>query len=125
MVSNSSHTWTGFCDEAPWPPQKKRTAHHNSSNRVATFLLQFLEATCDTCATEFPLLSINWSQEDPRWCAFVDCKRSNGTTIRPMPGNASFWRNLHNNYLGDPRTLHAGMPPEKGVKTGLNIWART
>jgi prolyl 4-hydroxylase len=47
-----------------------------------------------------------------------------GLAFRPVAGNAIFWINLHNNGTGDWRTVHAGLPLEKGLKTAMNIWPR-
>lgn len=29
-----------------------------------------------------------------------------------------------NGYVGDQRTLHAGLPVQRGSKLGMNIWTR-
>lgn len=91
------------------------------SQRLTT-IFAILEAGCDDCGTRFPLLSIDWSKEDEKWCEFVDCNDKNGITIRAIPGNALFWKNVNSTGHGDYRTLHAGLPPSNGTKTGLNIW---
>ncbi|EQB59523.1 hypothetical protein CGLO_00065 [Colletotrichum gloeosporioides Cg-14] len=90
--------------------------------RRLTTLFAILEATCNDCGTTFPELSVNWTAEDQRWCEFADCRNSSSLTIRAVPGNAVFWKNYNNSYDVDPKTLHAGLPPERGVKTGLNLW---
>jgi prolyl 4-hydroxylase len=84
-----------------------------------------LGATCETCRTRFPDLKIDWSKEDQSCRQFLDCSDRDGITIRPIPGNALFWKNLDKSGAGDARTLHAGLPPIAGVKTGLNIWTHT
>lgn len=94
----------------------------NESQRVTT-IFAILDATCDECGTRFPYLSVDWSKEDSRWCQFVDCSQK-AMTIRPIPGNAVFWKNLNASNLGEYRTLHAGLPPLNGTKVGLNIWTR-
>ena len=42
--------------------------------------------------------------------------------IRPHPGRAVIWSNVLPNGQPDPRTVHAGLPVERGIKYGLNIW---
>ena len=73
--------------------------------------------------TNFPMLE---PPTDPRWCALIDCDEpwENGITFRPIAGNAVFWRNLHEDGIGDQRTLHAGLPVASGWKVGMNIWTR-
>jgi prolyl 4-hydroxylase len=107
-----------------WDHRQNESVPRNETQRITTFFA-ILEATCETCGTRFPDLKVDWSKEDARWCHFVDCSDHDGITIRPIPGNALFWKNLDNSGAGDPRTLHAGLPPLTGVKTGLNIWTRT
>ena len=89
-------------------------------DRVTTFFA-ILEADCYNCGTSFPEVRFNWSREDSRWCRIVDCNATD-LTVRPLPGSALFWRNLHLDGEGDTRTLHAGLPLSSGTKTGLNIW---
>lgn len=93
----------------------------NMSQREST-IFAVLEASCHECGTRFPNLAFDWSKEDQRWCQYVDCNDKTGLTIRPVPGNALFWKNLNTTGGGDYRTLHAGLPPLNGTKTGLNIW---
>jgi prolyl 4-hydroxylase len=107
-----------------WDHRQFEPVPENETQRITTFFA-ILEATCETCGTRFPDLRIDWSKEDTRWCQFVDCNDHEGVTIRPITGNALFWKNLDNAGAGDPRTLHAGLPPIAGVKTGLNIWTHT
>jgi len=87
-----------------------------------TTIFAVLEADCEECGTRFPFLSIDWSKADRRWCRYVDCNDVTGLTIKPVPGNAIFWKNLDANGEGVFNTLHAGLPPLEGTKTGLNIW---
>ncbi|KIW15639.1 hypothetical protein PV08_05688 [Exophiala spinifera] len=47
-----------------------------------------------------------------------------GLRVKPVVGNAIFWINLHPNGTGDERTLHAGLPVNRGRKTAMNIWPR-
>ncbi|WQF75339.1 Putative prolyl 4-hydroxylase, alpha subunit [Colletotrichum destructivum] len=99
-----------------------QNATDDKSRQRLTTIFAVLEATCEDCGTRFPSLSVDWEQEDRRWCQFVDCNDKEGITVRAIPGNALFWKNLNSTNRGDARTLHAGLPPETGVKTGLNIW---
>jgi prolyl 4-hydroxylase len=96
---------------------------HNR-HRDTTFF-GIIDVSCETCGTHFPALGVNWAYEDRRWCQFVDCDNIQSLIVRPVPGSALFWRNLHSNGTGDIRTLHAGLPAQGGVKIGLNIWTRT
>ena len=44
--------------------------------------------------------------------------------VSPQEGTGVLWFNLKPDGTEDPRTLHAGTPPQQGVKYGLNIWIR-
>ncbi|KAH8810987.1 2OG-Fe(II) oxygenase [Xylogone sp. PMI_703] len=79
-----------------------------------------IQADCENCGTEFPLLKYNWTAEDPRVCEYVDCE-SETMIIRPRVGSAIFWRNINKDGTGHNSTLHAGLPVTGG-KIGLNIW---
>ncbi|KAH8879111.1 hypothetical protein GQ53DRAFT_672747 [Thozetella sp. PMI_491] len=48
-----------------------------------------------------------------------------GATFRPVAGNAVFWENFRPDGTGRgfDETWHAGLPVQKGVKVGLNIWS--
>ncbi|KAM7188669.1 hypothetical protein V8F20_010472 [Naviculisporaceae sp. PSN 640] len=86
--------------------------------------------------TEFPLLT---PRQDPRWCKFVECRNvaddggeraadsgaSPSVVFRPLAGNAVYWENFRsdNTGRGYDETWHAGLPVERGVKVGLNIWS--
>ena len=96
---------------------------HNR-HRDTTFF-GIIDVSCETCGTHFPALGVDWVHEDQRWCSFVNCDNLQSLTVRPVPGSALFWRNLHSNGTGDIRTLHAGLPARGGIKIGLNIWTRT
>lgn len=52
-----------------------------------------------------------------------DAPFSSGVTFRPIARNAVFWRNMKGG-VGDRRTLHAGLPVQRGRKLGMNIWTR-
>lgn len=43
--------------------------------------------------------------------------------VRPEKGTAVMWYNVKNNKE-DFRTFHAGLPPVRSTKYGLNIWVR-
>ncbi|KAH8728903.1 hypothetical protein GQ44DRAFT_737119 [Phaeosphaeriaceae sp. PMI808] len=107
-----------------WDHIQNAAIPENTTQRITT-IFAVLEASCDECGTRFPLISIDWSKEDQRWCQFVDCTDTEGITIKPIPGNALFWKNLNSTGGGDSRTLHAGLPPVTGTKTGLNIWTES
>ena len=88
--------------------------------------------------TEFPSLR---PKADMRWCQFVECRQQRstpeggeetqddqqgvGVVFKPLPGNAVYWENFrsHGSGRGYDETWHAGLPVEKGVKVGLNIWS--
>lgn len=81
--------------------------------------------------TEFPLLM---RKTDQRWCRFVECpdggrdengESETGTVFKPIAGNAVYWENFRSDGTGRgyKESWHAGLPVEKGVKVGLNIWS--
>lgn len=81
--------------------------------------------------TEFPLLG---TRTDQRWCRFVECpdggqaedgEIETGTVFKPVAGNAVYWENFRSDGTGRgyKESWHAGLPVEKGVKVGLNIWS--
>ncbi|EDU48214.1 prolyl 4-hydroxylase alpha [Pyrenophora tritici-repentis] len=104
-----------------WDHFQDEDIPENETQRITT-IFAVLEATCDECGTRFSQISVDWSREDQRWCRVIDCNDKTGITVRPIPGNALFWKNLNATGGGDYRTLHAGLPPLHGTKTGLNIW---
>ncbi|KAI4599734.1 hypothetical protein KJ359_001470 [Pestalotiopsis sp. 9143b] len=87
--------------------------------------------------TEFPLLRRRGP--DDKWCDWVECGEEEeddgaeergledrvGLTFKAIPGNAVFWENFMPDGTGRgwQETWHAGLPVEKGVKVGLNIWS--
>ena len=91
-------------------------------NRGSTFFVT-LEADCESCGTQFPRVSVDWRNKDPRWCEFVECE-NNALTVKARPGSAVFWQNLDADGYGNPRTLHAGLPVPQDKKIGMNIWTR-
>ncbi|KAL0473373.1 oxidoreductase [Neurospora intermedia] len=85
--------------------------------------------------TEFPRMK---RPKDPRWCAFIECPGKTadkgdglgqtpelGVTFKVIPGNAVYWENFRSDGTGRGwvEAWHAGLPVEKGVKVGLNIWS--
>ncbi|OLN95875.1 putative prolyl 4-hydroxylase 10-like protein 3 [Colletotrichum chlorophyti] len=89
-------------------------------NRFTT-IFAIVEATCTECGTQFPNLRFDWAQEHPSWCEYVYCDKET-LTIKAIPGNAVLWKSWDSSGRLDLGTLHAGLPPEKGTKIGLNIW---
>jgi prolyl 4-hydroxylase len=94
----------------------------NNTGRI-TSIFATLSADCTDCGTQFPHMLYDWEKEDPRLCEYVDCHRRE-LSVKPIEGNALFWRNLNADGSGDTRTLHAGLPLPRGTKVGLNIFAR-
>ncbi|OHW91867.1 2OG-Fe oxygenase family protein, partial [Colletotrichum incanum] len=101
-----------------------RSLEPNETERVTT-IFAILDDSCEKkCGTEFSRIRIDWGKEDKKWCRYVDCDAER-LTFQPRAGNAIFWKNLRENGSVDENTLHAGLPLLKGVKIGINIWART
>jgi prolyl 4-hydroxylase len=73
--------------------------NHWSKRRMVTIFV-YLNAS-DGC-TSFPALDLK---------------------VTPKCGRAVLFCNILQNGMPDPRTVHAGEPPQSGVKYGLNIWA--
>ncbi|KXH50851.1 hypothetical protein CSAL01_13545 [Colletotrichum salicis] len=96
--------------------------HEGEAMHRLTTIFAIVEATCVECGTQFPNLRFNWTLEHPSWCNYVDCNEDKALTIKAVPGNAVFWKSWDTFGRIDNRTLHAGLPPEKGTKIGLNIW---
>jgi prolyl 4-hydroxylase len=128
---NVHHDWFEYPQWAPDGSMRKW-------NRVASFFA-ILQDNCTGGETHFPfakpivppspLGEVMWQgvardQEEreakPLWREHEE----GGLAFRPVAGNAIFWVNLHPNGTGDPRTNHAGLPLEKGLKTAMNIWPR-
>lgn len=42
--------------------------------------------------------------------------------VKPEKYTSLFWKNLDEEGNGKTKTLHAGLPPQKGEKWGMNIW---
>lgn len=47
-----------------------------------------------------------------------------GLEVAPKIGTALYWRNVGLDGRIDPRTRHAGMPVQAGVKYAVNLWIR-
>lgn len=106
-----------------WFTSAAQTTPDFGGNRATSFFVYV--ATSDDIVgggTQFPLLDAPSSE---RWCAYVNCDAAwdEGVTFRPIARNAVFWRNLKGGK-GDRRTLHAGLPVQRGEKLGMNIWTR-
>lgn len=97
------------------------------------------DAELEGGGTEFPLLK--WKADRGRWCErWLECGEGPkdgegeegegledyvGATFRPVPGNAVFWENFRPDATGTgwEESWHAGLPVNRGVKVGLNIWS--
>lgn len=75
--------------------------NHWTRRRIATIFCYLNDS--DGC-TYFPLLN-------------------NGLRVTPKRGRAVLFCNILQNGMPDPKTIHAGEPPNVGMKYGLNIWA--
>jgi prolyl 4-hydroxylase len=42
--------------------------------------------------------------------------------FKPVRGRALLWKNMASKYRIIEEAQHAGLPPKKGIKYGLNIW---
>lgn len=114
-----------------WFTSSSQTTSEFGGNRLSSFFV-YVAASEDIIGggTQFPLLD---APHDERWCEVVNCDAGweEGVTFRPVARNAVFWRNLKEvkeggkvMRIGDRRTLHAGLPVQRGVKLGMNIWTR-
>lgn len=107
-------------------------------DRVSSFMV-YVDVSEDLIGggTQFPRIA---KRENGRWCEFVECgdavveeevgdehvrgvKRSDGVTFKAIKGNAVYWENLRDDGSGYQETWHAGLPVERGIKVGLNIWS--
>jgi prolyl 4-hydroxylase len=86
--------------DAELPGPRKHMEH--GGQRLATFVL-YLSDVESGGGTSFPTL---------------------GLEVLPKKGGAVFFQNTDNHYIPDQRTLHAGSPVVRGVKTIANKWLR-
>jgi len=106
-----------------WFTSPAQTTPEFGGNRATSFFVYIaVSEDIKGGGTQFPLLD---APKNEKWCEYVNCDAGwdEGVTFRPVPRNAVFWRNLKDGK-GDRRTLHAGLPVQKGEKLGLNIWTR-
>ncbi|PSN60635.1 hypothetical protein BS50DRAFT_205493 [Corynespora cassiicola Philippines] len=94
-----------------------------SSGRISSFMV-YLEANCTGGGTHFPRLD---KPNDETWCKFIECgdeeEDREGTTFKPIAGNAVYWENIRPDGRGYDESWHAGLPVKSGTKIGLNIWS--
>jgi prolyl 4-hydroxylase len=116
-----------FKPHTDWFTSPAQTTPEFGGNRATSFFV-YVAASEDIVGggTQFPLLD---APTNDRWCEFVNCDAGwdEGVTFRPIPRNAVFWRNMKSvgkKSVGDRRTLHAGLPVQRGTKLGMNIWTR-
>jgi prolyl 4-hydroxylase len=106
-----------------WFTSSTQTTPSFGGNRATSFFV-YIAASDDIVGggTQFPLLD---APKNERWCEYVNCDAGwdEGVTFRPIPRNAVFWKNMKGGR-GDKRTLHAGLPVQRGEKLGMNIWTR-
>jgi len=106
-----------------WFTSAAQTTPSFGGNRATSFFV-YVAASDDIVGggTQFPLLE---APTNERWCEYVNCDAGwdEGVTFRPIARNAVFWRNMKDGR-GDRRTLHAGLPVQRGKKLGMNIWTR-
>jgi prolyl 4-hydroxylase len=118
-----------------WFTSPSQATPEFGGNRLSSFFV-YVHASDDIVGggTQFPLLD---APVDGRWCDYIDCNAQldDGVVFRPVKGSAVFWRNLKSverieggeivrEYVGDRKTVHAGLPVQRGAKVGMNIWTR-
>jgi prolyl 4-hydroxylase len=111
-----------------WFTSDAQTTLEYGGNRLSSFFV-YVHASDDIIGggTQFPLLD---APTDERWCKFVNCDAdvNDGVVFRPVQGNAVFWMNLKRigkkECVGNEKTVHAGLPVQRGEKLGMNIWTR-
>ncbi|KAF2471663.1 uncharacterized protein BDR25DRAFT_22167 [Lindgomyces ingoldianus] len=111
-----------------WFTSPSQTTAEFGGNRISSFFVYV--GTSESIiggGTQFPFLD---APKDERWCGVVNCDApwEEGVTFRPIARNAVFWRNMKagtdSKLEGDRRTLHAGLPVQRGWKLGMNVWTR-
>lgn len=81
----------------------------------------YVAADCAGGGTHFPRLA---KPVDSAWCRFVECDGAReGVVFKPVAGNAVYWENMRADGSGYAESWHAGLPVERGVKVGLNVWS--
>lgn len=112
-----------YAPHTDWFTSALHTTPDYGGNRASSFFV-YVDASEDLVGggTQFPLLE---APRGEQWCEYVDCDRGweEGVTFRAIKRNAVFWRNIEGGK-GDGRTLHAGMPVQRGKKVGMNVWTR-
>lgn len=96
-------------------------------NRETSFFLIIQESDVIGGGTNFPRIHTDCEWPPAGLCEHLECACSEGgknttLTVKPVQGNGIFWQNLRPDGSIHPRTLHAGLKLEAGVKVGLNIW---
>jgi len=94
------------------------------SGRVSSFMV-YVAANCTGGGTHFPRLP---KPADRAWCKFLECdvqdeRLNEGVVFKPVAGNAVYWENMRADGSGYRESWHAGLPVERGVKVGLNVWS--
>lgn len=119
-----------YAPHTDWFTSPLQTTPEYGGNRLSSFFV-YISTSDDIVGggTQFPLLD---APKDERWCQFVNCDAGwdDGVTFRPIAKNAVYWKNLRGGgkdgkgRVGDRRTLHSGLPVQRGKKLGMNIWTR-
>ncbi|KAF2021466.1 hypothetical protein BU24DRAFT_21200 [Aaosphaeria arxii CBS 175.79] len=116
-----------YAPHTDWFTSATQTTAEYGGNRATSFFV-YVATSEDIVGggTQFPLLD---APNNEKWCDVVNCDAGwdEGVTFRPIARNAVFWKNLKKGakgMVGDRRTLHAGLPVQRGSKLGMNIWTR-
>ncbi|KAF2740756.1 hypothetical protein EJ04DRAFT_507772 [Polyplosphaeria fusca] len=97
-------------------------------NRIASFFV-YLQTDCEGGETWFPNVTIpvaDIERVKGTWDVGESLNVGSdgaGVKIKLKAGSGLFWVNMQDG-AGDRRTLHAGLPVERGVKVGMNIWVK-
>ncbi|KAK4444400.1 hypothetical protein QBC34DRAFT_487815 [Podospora aff. communis PSN243] len=122
-----------FDPHTDWFPQPRvdekdiETGRKRMYNRIATIFAVLQANHTGGGETWFPKVEAITPQE--RWEGNPEERiwrvhEEGGLAFKAVAGNALFWVNIGQNGAGDPKTVHAGLPVEGGVKYGMNIWPR-